>query len=108
MRLRKAHRIAAALLALGCIAFAQLAIAAHSCGGSMDDSPIALCHAHCQQGSQSLDKPDVPAVPPAALSGFALPAPAPVEFQPRSADLPGLFARTTAPPIAIRNCCFRI
>ncbi len=108
MSLRKTHRIVAVLVALASIAFAQLAIAAHACGAASDDAPGVLCHAHCQQESQSLDKPPVPVVPAISPSGLVLPAPSLPDAVSRSADLPGLFARTTAPPDAIRYCRFRI
>lgn len=68
-------RATAALVALLCVLFAQLAVAAYACPMpaqadccmAMDESEPALCQAHCQQGDQSFDKP---------ISAVALPMPA--------------------------------
>jgi hypothetical protein len=70
-----------------------------------------LCHAqdHGQEHKQSLDKPDVPHVMPFSPAGFvleivALDDTAQIPF-PWKLPLP---TRTTAPPLSIRHCCFRI
>lgn len=76
----------------------------------MDTSQPGLCHAHSQAGKQSLDKAQLPHAP-----SFVAIGPATIAYstdavhrfivaQPES----GLLARTTAPPLSIRNCCFRI
>ncbi|HXA46940.1 MAG TPA: hypothetical protein VNW52_04870 [Burkholderiaceae bacterium] len=78
----------------------------------MDKAQVGLCHAHAhdQASKQSLDKPNVPDVAafvPASLvlvvttidDAAYLPAISPTSL---------LLTRTTAPPIAIQNCCFRI
>lgn len=76
----------------------------------MDVEQPSLCHAHGQVGHQSLDKPDLPQVQPfvavslmQALTYFDT-AYRPSLPQPRALVL----TRTTAPPLSIRNCCFRI
>lgn len=134
MKLPRKYRLLTALVALFGMLFMQLAVAAYACPGlasgngsdtmasngsampSMPDcdqpDPVnpALCHAHCQDGKSSLDKADVPVVSPAAvmvstiLTPFEPLIPAPIT----GAQPPSFLHRTTAPPIAIRNCCFRI
>ena len=75
---------------------------------TMDDEQPSLCHAHCQTGQQSAGTHELPS--PVALSAlpavFALPVIVPV-FSGAPLQAPHL-KRTTAPPVAIRNCCFRI
>lgn len=81
------------------------------CDG-MDTTQPGLCHAHAhdQTNKQSLDKPDFPEVAPFAPAGLVLVATLvdsaayPTTFSPVSQFL----TRATAPPISIRNCCFRI
>lgn len=77
----------------------------------MDKNQPGLCHAHAQdqQSKQSLDKPQIPDVQPFIAVGLVLALYA-IDFdvllapaQPESRILP----RSTAPPIAIVNCCFR-
>jgi hypothetical protein len=60
------YRSFAAILALVCVLFAQLGVAAHACpmGQGSDDCCVpvdsgepALCAAHCQQGDESLAQP---------------------------------------------------
>lgn len=82
-----------------------------NCDG-MDPAQSTLCHTylHGEPTKQSLDKtpvPDVPPFVPVALvldlqifDVVALPA---LQTYP-----PIALTRTSAPPIAIRNCCFRI
>jgi hypothetical protein len=81
------------------------------CDG-MDIEQIALCHAHAQDQSskQTLDKADLPPVAPFIASQLIqnlLPATAfsPSNFAAYLAQYP---AHSTAPPIAILHCCFRI
>lgn len=118
-----------ALVALGAIAsllFMQLAVAAYACPhdhssaaaevaqdgpgcDEMDRADPALCHAHCQQQAQSIDKPvalTVPAAMPSGLRVALVQAGAALVVTAR--DQHSLLARSTAPPHAIRNCCFRI
>lgn len=129
------HRLFTVLVALVSLLFMQLAVSgyvcpagmsglkaevikvsAHAgmpCSGSMsetstDDAQPALCHAHCQSDQQSADTYQLPDVP-------VMPAIAPVFSQQEvlsiSPGLPSqapLLQRTTAPPLSVRNCCFRI
>ena len=67
-----------------------------------------LCHAHCQVGQQSADKYE----PPSPIHITALPAnftiliTAPV-FSSTLVQVTDL-KRTTAPPLALQNCCLRL
>jgi len=82
-----------------------------NCDG-MDPAQSTLCNTvvHGELTKQSLDKTPVPDVPPFVpgalvlrlqnLNVIALPA--------LQAYPPIALTRTSAPPIAIRNCCFRI
>lgn len=134
MKLSRKYRILTALIALFSMLFMQAAVASYNCPGEQSDrstdsmgaeqssapampgcdqpdpaSP-ALCHAHCVDGKSSLDKPEAPTVTPAVVlvSTILLPMePLLVSPQP-VAEQPSLLHRTTAPPIAIRHCCFRI
>ena len=134
MKLPRKYRPLTALIALVGMLFMQLAIASYACPArstsgetavttgdqvpaqSMpccdqpDPDNVALCQAHCQDAKTSLDKPQVPPVAPAAVIVSAILAPLdpriPVvvpDGGPRSS-----LQRATAPPIAIRHCCFRI
>jgi hypothetical protein len=125
------YRIVTVLLALVSLLFMQLAIAGYSCEGRLDEvgkaaaiTPTAqtdmpceeamsddhsnLCHAHCKADPQTADKYQLPAVPNLAdlASDFPLPivTPAPVGALLQAP----LLRRTTAPPLAVRHCCFRI
>ena len=125
-------RLTTALLALIGLLFMQWAVAGYVCPGStskatevaamsesgmpcadmasmaMDDAQPNLCQAHCQSGQQSADTHQLPS--PVALAAVpavyppALAAPVPVGV---SLQTP-LLRRATAPPLAVRNCCFRI
>jgi hypothetical protein len=128
-------RFVAALIALFSMLFMQLAVASYACPGmtmghgdgaiavaadsagmdmtacqGMDDEQPSLCHAYGQAGNQSLDKPELPQVPAYVAIGLALPlipidvTYRPTAFSPEAAQL----TRSTAPPLSIRNCCFRI
>lgn len=134
MKLSRPSRFVAALIALCSILFMQLAVAAYACpelqrgqdgsaemaagagpqdmGGcsGMDEMQPSLCHAHDHAGNQSMDKPATPLVQPFTPMGLVL-ALKPIEVAYRSfSDHPDFFLlmRATAPPLAIRNCCFRI
>ena len=126
------HRLITVLFALINLLFMQLAVASYACPGqlqkvseaaataeagtpcaqsmqlTMDDGQPSLCHAHCQTGQQSAGTHELPS--PVALSAlpaaFALPVIVPV-FSKAPLQASHL-KRTTAPPVAIRNCCFRI
>ena len=75
-----------------------------------DMAQPSLCHAHDHSGNQSLDKPHLPDVVPFIPAALVVtlvaldPADRPAYFSSDST----LLMRTAAPPLSIRNCCFRI
>jgi hypothetical protein len=130
------HRLATVLFALISLLFMQLAIAGYACPGGIQqmaktadggtpmaqaglpcddamaftpgDEQTSLCHAHCKADPQTADIYQSPNVPSLAelASDFPLPIIIPA---PMGALLQApLLRRTTAPPLAVRNCCFRI
>ena len=135
MRLSRRFRFAAALVALFSVLFTQLAVAAYACprtqiaqamqsiaapaavahsdmpgcaGMDAQDSP--RCQDHGQGGNQSRDKPELPQVSP-FITAMLVQAIAHDELAypsstPASAGLSP--TRTTAPPLSIQHCCFRI
>jgi len=135
MKLTRLSRWCAAVIALISLLFMQLAVAAYvcpqltvgpangqgqvmemaqdhemSCCEKPDPEQPALCHAHGQVGKQSLDKPEPPPVQPFTAVGFVISLPFGDMVAP-DAGAPvyiASLARTTAPPLAIRNCCLRI
>jgi hypothetical protein len=135
MKLSRPSRFVAAAIALFSILFMQLAVAAYVCPTlsldhhsqtmsasvgvaaaempachDMDPAEPSLCHAYGQAGNQSLDKPVVPPLQPFMAVGFGLPV-SPLDIiYPPAFTLPGttFLTHATAPPLAIRNCCFRI
>ena len=134
MKLPRRYRILTALIALFSMLFMQAAAASYACpalhGPGNNESTVgeaasmaampdcnepdptqpALCHAHCLDGKTSLDKPEAPTVSPAAFIVSAIL----VQAQPvlaatlPASKQPSFLHRSTAPPIAIRHCCFRI
>lgn len=132
MTRNRRHRLITVLFALVSLLFMQLAVAGYVCPGSeakiaeaaamaeagmpcaesmplaMDDEQPSLCHAHCQAGQQSASKHELPS--PVAIgtlpASFSLQVAIPV-FSEAPLQAPHL-QRTTAPPVAIRNCCFRL
>lgn len=69
-----------------------------------------LCQADSHKGKLSLDKPELPNVMsfvPAQLLAVITPLHLSVPSNP-SIVAEGTMARATAPPLSIRNCCFRI
>ena len=126
------RRLSTVFFALASLLFMQLAIAGYACPGtgskaaevaamtkagmpcvesmdmSMDDTQPNLCHAHCQVGQQSADKyqtsfpPAIDTLPSDLTLQVILP-----QFAQAPLQTPHL-QRTTAPPLAIRNCCFRL
>lgn len=136
MKLSRSSRLVAALIALFSILFMQYAVAAYACPGlqtghvaeamampsnmdsmqgmagchGMDDMQPSLCHAHDQVGNQSLDKPELPQVQQFVAMGLGLPLTSiDVVFHPAISQPDSLWlTRSTAPPLSIRNCCFRI
>lgn len=126
--MKRPIRFLAASLALLGVLFAQLAVASYACpfmaapvemkapmpeggcdGMPMDPEQPALCHAHGQQGNQSLDKPMVPLPQPALLQGLVSDWRAdPLLPQASTRGQRSLLSRATAPPVALRHCCLRI
>ena len=135
MRIFRRSRRLTALLALVSVVYAHGALALYQCpgegaapaaqavdsaaGDAMRSMPgcdgtdleqPALCQAHANAGKQSLDKPPAPDVPAFTASGLFVLLDA-IEPEPHrifAPPDPGLLKRSTAPPIAVRNCCFRI
>jgi len=129
MKLPRIRRILAALMTIFSLLFTQFAVAAYACPdlamtamvvkaaqdampgcADMDMAQPGLCQAHCDSGHQTLDTPTNP--PVAAFVPGCLVAVLPaLDVQARLAPVqanPVLLTRTTAPPLAIRHCCFRI
>jgi hypothetical protein len=131
MNLSRPSRFVAALITLFSLLFTQLAVASYACpewkgspasvsadtghanmGGcsEMDEKQPGMCKAHCDSSRQTLDTPGTPHVPPFVAGELACVLPDPglsaaVHHRRAIARSP---LRTTSPPIAIRNCCFRI
>jgi hypothetical protein len=134
MKFSRSSRWIAACLALIGMLFMQLAVASYVCPGTasgdisisasaapsmpqnmpgcdgMDHAQPSLCHASAHPHGQSLDTPQLPSVQPfMAAHVVIIPLPtAWTSFSEASLAPSGLLKRTTAPPITIRNCCFRI
>jgi len=132
MTRNRRNRLITVLFALVSLLFMQLAVASYVCPGTaskvaevaamaeadmpcaesmtlaMDESQSNLCQAHCQAGQQTADRYELPApvVIATVPADFTLPLTAPV-FLGAPLQAPHL-RRTTAPPVAIRNCCFRL
>jgi len=131
MSTRSRNRLVCLLVAVASLFFMQLAVAGYACSGAAkgaemaamvqagmacaesmastaDDEQPELCHAHCQTEHQSADKYQVPAVATLADPGWrfsslrAIPVPLGAPLQ------APLLVRSTAPPLAVRHCCFRI
>lgn len=136
MRLTRQSRTLTALIALISLLFMQMAFAAHPChavqtplnrgvpqatamvmsdcgmqaSSKSTEEDLGLCHEHCAQGKQSLDRtpaPDVTPFHPVLLpqcpqQTVAVATPLLTHYQDAS-----LVARE-APSLAIRHCCFRI
>jgi hypothetical protein len=125
------HRIFGALIALLGMLFMQLAVAGYLCQNTaqspgemamampmtpdaqampgcdkLDPVQPSLCHAQAHADQQSLDKPPLPDVQPFVPGALALGIQS-VEPAYRAPVRPRL-AHATAPPLSIRNCCFRI
>ena len=129
---KRQSRLITVLFALVSLLFMQLAVAAYACQNdaskvvqakvtdmadmpcaesmvmTVDDGQPSLCHAHCQATEQSADKYQVPTAIDVALlpSGLTLGGVFPI-FASVSLQAPYL-QRTTAPPLAIQNCCLRL
>jgi hypothetical protein len=135
MKPSRTLRLVTVVVAIFSMLFMQLAMAGYVCPGSspagertfaqvsamapdmvncedMDTAQATLCHLHThgEPAKQSLDTKPVPDTSPfvplvliltvQSFMGFSVPTAQPFV----RVDL----ARSSAPPIAIRNCCFRI
>lgn len=76
----------------------------------MDMEQPNLCHASHQTNTQSLDKPATPPLAPFVAVGYGLPIGLDVLSSERFTGSPtsAFLTHATAPPLAIRHCCFRI
>jgi hypothetical protein len=123
MKLRRSHRLVAAVLALVSLLFMQLSVAAYACPmqapemaapmadcQGMDRASATLCQAHAEPVKQSLDKAGTPAVQPFVAAAVLFEVAALEPLMPRSASVApsSIPAAGAAPPIAILHCCFRI
>jgi hypothetical protein len=134
MRLPRTSRLVAATIVLFSILFMQLAVSAYACPAlsaghdnqvtssvhamsadvvacqDMDMEQPSLCHASHQTDKQSLDKPATPPLAAFVAVGYGLPISLDIlSFESFLASpAPTFLTHATAPPIAIRNCCFRI
>lgn len=130
MRLPRQSRFVAAMLAIVSVLFMQLAIAGYACPSiriaSIAASTAAIDHhgmpgcsgmdmdkptpCHGLGGQQSLDKPESPHVFPfiaaTLVQALSHVDPAYSTIAPPRRSL--FLTRTTAPPLPIQNCCFRI
>ena len=130
-RKRQTH-LMTVLFALVSLLFMQLAVASYACPKdaskvtqvkimaevdmpcaesmviAVDEGQPSLCHAHCQATEQSADKYQVPSAIAVGLlpSGLTLDGVFPI-FANVALQAPYL-QRTTAPPLAIQNCCLRL
>jgi hypothetical protein len=123
MKLSRRSRLVTAFVTLCCLLFTQLAVAAYACP-ALDAAPAAamaapcpnmdmqqpgLCKAHCEAGQQTVDAYSPVHATPFVAAALAvvmpqLPEAAPVVAGHDSSSL----SHSTAPPLSIRNCCFRL
>jgi hypothetical protein len=123
MKLSRRSRLVAAFVTLCCLLFTQLAVAAYACPAldklpataiakpcpNMDMQQPGLCKAHCEAGQQTVD-----ANVPLHITPFVAAVLAVVVLEQPEA-IPGFvghdsscLSHSTAPPLSIRNCCFRL
>jgi hypothetical protein len=132
MKPSRSTRFVTALITLFSVLYMQFAVAGYNCPGHKTEPTVAmstgsdiahmadcegmdkvqpnLCQAHDQVGNQSLDKPNVPPVQSFVAAGLALtllPIEAAYRSLPEKSEHLQL-TRSTAPPLSIQNCCFRI
>ena len=131
MNFSRPSRFFAALVTLFSLLFTQLAMAAYVCPQSapaqvslsaersdavlpdcseMDTQQPSLCNAHCDDSKQTLDTPAAPDVGPFVPSTLIFVVHSASQASPLlgNADAALPLQRATAPPVAIRNCCFLI
>ena len=135
MTFLRRHRLVTVFFALVSLLFMQLAVAGYVCPNEgmsgaaesntamahagmpcaesmdtavvMDNAQPGLCQAHCQTGQQASSTYVLPAVPmmPVIAPDFSQLDANPVSTG--AALQAPLLQRTTAPPLSVRNCCFR-
>lgn len=132
MKFTRPSRFILVSIMLFSLLFMQFAVAAYSCPNLMKaqvsvsaTSPhvaqpdmsgcaseetvqLNLCHAHDRSGSQSLDKPVAPIVQPFIPLSLVIDAVPDIAIPTDNSRQSLLLARTTAPPLSIQHCCFRI
>lgn len=134
MKPSRSVRLVAVIVAVFSLLYTQLALASYVCpagagaagaqemmsdcaaGASVDDCSgmdaerPSLCQAHSQKSDPTPDRHELPSVPPFAAAGLSLVVVAIVPPAPRLAlaSQARLQTRSTAPPLAIQHCCFRI
>lgn len=125
MKLSRPSSLIAAIIAIFSLLFTQLAMAAYACPAltvapaasmpgcanmDMKMDQAGLCHSHCESGKQSADTPQAPLVQPFVAARLHIVVSVAESAAPYHAAQSGdaLLKRSTAPPLAIRNCCFRI
>jgi hypothetical protein len=136
MQQSRRHRFIATVLTLISVLFTQLAVAAYVCPSmqigqalatiaalestvehqvmagcdGMDSEQPVLCQDHGQVSQQSLDKPAFPDVSPfiatTLVQAIGLADSADQDTTVQGADR--FLTRSTAPPLSIQNCCFRL
>lgn len=132
MKLFRPARVIAAIITIFSLLFTQLALASYVCpelspvkaaamashGEPMADcanmnmatDQASLCHSHCQSGHQSADTAQAPWVQPFVAAQLSVVLHVTGEVtQLHAIPREGAFlVRSSAPPLAIRHCCFRI
>jgi hypothetical protein len=132
MRYSRRTRFVAALAALFGLLFMQLAMAAYACpklspvqqestmldasGQPMKDCPEldkqspSLCQSSSHEAPQSADTSSPPSVQPFVPTGLIVHVVTADKLLPPGFTIAAAFlhASSTAPPVAIRNCCFRL
>lgn len=126
MKLSRPSSLIAAIITIFSLLFTQLALAAYACPALNVVAPAAtmpgcanmdmqidqpgLCHSHCEAGKQSADTPQAPLVQPFVAAELRVVLSVAESDAPYHALQPEsvILKRSTAPPLAIRNCCFRI
>ena len=82
------------------------------CAGSvsvaMDGVLPNLCQAHCKAEQQSADTYQLPPLVSLAALLMSYPAPVTAPLLPGVPIQMPLVQRSTAPPLTVRHCCFRI
>lgn len=126
----RALRCIAALITLFGLLLTQLAVAVYVCPDlaprpvsaasvnhgdmvgctGMDAKQAGLCKAHCDSSRQSLDAPGAPHVAPFVAAALVCVLPDVHLDEPihNTHSTATLLRQAASPPIAIRNCCFRI